>query len=231
MIYLVPTPIGNLKDITIRSLETLEKVDEIICEDTRRSSVLLNHFNIKKKLNILNDFNESRMIPQILDKLRLGLNLALISDAGTPLISDPGFKLIRTCIEEGIEIDSLPGPSSVITALTMSGLPPDKFTFIGFLPDKLSNRTKVYNSIKDVSAILKTTFIFFIAPFKIKKTLDEMEGEFGGEQILTFAQELSKIHQQVRGKTISDWRAYFNKANPRGEWIGMIYLQEKVKDL
>src|SRR3989338_10355783 len=130
MLYLIPTPIGNLKDITLRSLEVLQNVDTIICEDTRRTSLLLNHYQIKKPLLIINDFNEAHTIPQIIQRLIARENLALVSDAGTPLISDPGYKLVRECLAQNIPVDSLPGPSSIITALTLSGLPPDKFLFL-----------------------------------------------------------------------------------------------------
>src|SRR5437870_3221732 len=131
MLTIIATPIGNLKDITLRALEVLEQSDGIICEDTRHTGILLNHYNIKKPLLILNDFNEFKNVETIIDRLKNGENLALVSDAGTPLISDPGYKLVRECLAQGLEVDSLPGPSSVITALTLSGLPPDRFLFVG----------------------------------------------------------------------------------------------------
>src|SRR3989344_5071684 len=148
MLYIIPTPIGNLKDITLRALEILKEVDGIICEDTRRTSLLLNHYLIKKPLIILNDYNEFKTFPQIIERLKIGQNLALVSDAGTPLISDPGYKLVRECIAQKIEIDSLPGPSSVITALTLSGLPPDKFLFLGYPPEKPGQRLKWLENLK-----------------------------------------------------------------------------------
>src|SRR3989344_8543935 len=140
MLYIVPTPIGNLGDITLRVLEVLQSVDGIICEDTRRTGLLLNHYQIKKPLVILNDFNGFKTFPQIIERLKSGENLALVSDAGTPLISDPGFKLVRECLHQGIPVDSLPGPSSILPALILSGLPPDKFLFLGYPPEKKGHR-------------------------------------------------------------------------------------------
>lgn len=218
MLYLVATPIGNLKDITLRSLETLKEVDGIICEDTRRSSLLLNHYQIKKPLFIVNDFNEKNQVENIIQKLKSGLNLALVSDAGTPLISDPGFKLVRECLAQNIIVDSLPGPSAVITALTLSGFPPDKFSFLGYPPDKPGHRQKLFENIKKINEIQKSTWILFIAPFKLLKTLKEMKLIFGDIDI-SLAKELTKIHQQVEAKKTSGWVEIFNKQKPKGEWV------------
>lgn len=218
MLTIVPTPIGNLKDITLRSLETLNVVDGIICEDTRKTLILLNHFQIKKPLIVLNDYDESKMVPVIIEKLISGQNLALVSDAGTPLISDPGYKLIRECLAKKIEVDSLPGPSSVITALTLSGLPPDKFLFLGYLPDKPGHRQTTYQNIKSLSKIIPMTFILFIAPFKLIKSLKEMR-ESLGEINISFAHELTKIHQSINSDNISDWIEKFKNQSPKGEWV------------
>src|SRR5262245_29252100 len=144
MLTIVPTPIGNLKDISLRCLEALQQADAIICEDSRVSAKLLNHYQIKKPMSVLNDFNESKMYSVLIDRLKKGENLALVSDAGTPLVSDPGYKLVRECLAQKIMVDSLPGASSVTTALTLSGLPPDKFMFLGFLPDKNGHRQSLY---------------------------------------------------------------------------------------
>ncbi len=219
MLNIVATPIGNLKDITLRALEAMQNCDGIICEDTRRAGLLLRHYQIQKPLLlVLNDFNEVKTIPQILEKLKNRQNLVLISDAGTPLISDPGFKLIRECLKEGIEVDSLPGPSSVITALTLSGLPPDKFMFLGFLPDKPGHRQDIYQKIADTAKIIPATFIIFVAPFKLKKTLEEMEKEFGDIEI-TLAKELTKIHQNTQTKTLTTWVEETSKQQPKGEFV------------
>lgn len=216
MLTLVPTPIGNLKDITLRALEVLKSVDAIICEDTRRTSLLSNHYQINKPLIVLNDYNEARTFPQIIDRLKSGENLALVSDAGTPLISDPGYKLVRECIAQEIQIDSLPGPSSVIVALTLSGLPPDKFTFLGYLPEKSGHRTK---TLKDLTPNI--TYIIFIAPHKLLRTLQDMEQILGDIEV-TLAHELTKIHQSVESKKITEWLKTLKK--PKGEYIALFHL-------
>lgn len=220
MLTIIATPIGNLKDITLRSLEALKECDGIICEDSRRASILLEHYDIKKPLLVLNDFNEFKTLPAIIEKLKEGTNFCLISDAGTPLISDPGYKLVRECIAEGIDLDSLPGPSSVITALTLSGLAPDKFMFLGYPPDKPGHRSQLYSKVREVSKLVPTTFILFIAPFKLLKTFSEMKEVLGDIEIV-LAKELTKIHQKVEKKKISQWLETFKKQNPKGEYIAL----------
>lgn len=215
MLYIVPTPIGNLKDITLRALEVLQSADGIICEDTRRTSLLLNHYKIKKPLEILNDYNEAIIIPTIMERLEHE-DWALVSDAGTPLISDPGYKLVRECIHQGIKIDSLPGPSSIITALTLSGLPPDKFTFLGYLPEKSGHRLGLLRKLSTTYQLLPTTYIIFVAPHKLLKTLEDMSEIFGDVEV-TLAHELTKIHQSVDGKRITEWLKSLNK--PKGEYV------------
>lgn len=219
MLYIVPTPIGNLKDITLRSLEVLQSVDGIICEDTRRTSLLLNHYQIKKPLLVLNDYNEAKVFPQILEKLRAGQNLALVSDSGTPLISDPGYKLVRECLHQGIEVDSLPGPSSLLPALTLSGLPPDKFTFLGYLPEKQGHRLK---SLKNLNP--KTTYIIFVAPHKLIKTLEDIKTVFGDIEVV-LAHELTKIHQSVERKSASDFLKTLK--HPKGEYVLLFFLPDE----
>ena len=216
MLYIVATPIGNLGDITLRALEVLKSVDSIIVEDTRHASILLNHYQIKKPLIILNDFNEFNTYPSIIQRLKEGENLALISDAGTPLISDPGYKLVRECIHQGIKIDSLPGPSSVITALTLSGLPPDKFMFLGYLPEKPGHRKDVLNKLTLIHGSIGVTYIIFVSPHKLLKTLQEMK-EILGDIEVCLAHELTKIHQSVESKKISEWIDTLK--SPKGEFI------------
>ena len=212
MLTIVPTPIGNLKDITLRALEVLKEVDGIICEDTRRTATLLNHYQIKKPLIILNDYNEFKTFPQIIERLNSGENLALVSDAGTPLISDPGYKLVRECLHQGIVVDSLPGPSSVITALTLSGLPPDKFLFVGYPPEKSGKRLKWLEDLKKSD----TTVIMFISPHKLIRNLEDMKEVFGDIEVV-LAHELTKIHQSVNKKKISKWLTDLKR--PKGEYI------------
>lgn len=227
MLIIVPTPIGNLKDITLRALEIFKEVDGIICEDTRRTSLLLNHYQIKKPLLILNDYNETKSLDSIIERLKNGENLALVSDAGTPLISDPGYKLVRECLHQGIPVDSLPGPSSVITALTLSGLPPDKFMFLGYLPEKPGHRKQLLEGVKlfhlegGIRSHLSFTIVIFIAPHKLLKTLENMTEVFGDIEIV-LAHELTKIHQSVETKPASKWLETFK--NPKGEFIMLLRL-------
>ncbi len=221
MLYIVPTPIGNLKDITLRALEVLQSVDGIICEDTRRTSLLLNHYQIKKPLLILNDFNEFKMVSQIVQRLQDGENMALISDAGTPLISDPGYKLVRECIQQGIKVDSLPGPSSVLTALTLSGLPPDKFMFVGYLPEKPGHRKDLLGKLEIINVKMPQTFIIFVAPHKLVGTLHDMQDAYGDIEVV-LAKELTKIHQSVEGKKISEWLEILK--SPKGEYVLLFHL-------
>ena len=217
MLYIVPTPIGNLGDITLRVLEVLKSVDGIICEDTRRTGILLKHYKIEKPLLVLNDFNEPQQITHIISKLKEGANIALVSDAGTPLISDPGYKLIRECIAGDITVDSLPGPSSVITALTLSGLPPDRFMFVGYPPEKTGHRVKWMENLKKID----TTIISFVAPHKLLRTLEDMKEVYGDIEV-TLAHELTKIHQSVESKKISNWLDSLK--NPKGEYILLFRL-------
>lgn len=226
MLYIVSTPIGNLKDITLRAIETLQSVDAIICEDTRRTSLLLNHFQIHRPLFVLNDFNEAKNLDSIIRRLKSGENLALVSDAGTPLISDPGYKLLRACLESGIEVDSIPGPSSVITALTLSGLPPDKFLFLGYLPEKPGHRMKWLESLKlhpEGAKLdhLEVTVIIFVSPHKLLRTLEDMRNVFGDIEVV-LAKELTKIHQNVDKKKISQWLETLK--NPKGEYTLLFRL-------
>ncbi len=212
MLYIVSTPIGNLKDITLRALETLKSADAIICEDTRRTSLLLTHYSIKKPLIILNDYNEASSVESLVSRLKKGQNLALVSDAGTPLISDPGYKLVRQCLEADIEVDSIPGPSSVITALTLSGLPPDKFLFLGYLPEKPGHRKTWLENLKELTDV---TVIIFISPHKMQRILEEMKETYGDIEVV-LAHELTKVHQSVDKKEISEFLKTLK--NPKGEY-------------
>lgn len=224
MLYLVPTPIGNLKDITLRALEVLKSVDGIICEDTRRTSILLNEYQIKKPLLVLNDFNENQEFPKILNRLIIGENLALISDAGTPLVSDPGYKLVRACLEAGMEVDSLPGPSSVITALTLSGFPPDKFLFLGYLPEKPGRRSELLKNLLTTSNHVPATVVTLISPYKLKTSLTEILEVYGDIKIC-LASELTKLHQSVKTKDASAWVKDFSEKEPKGEYVMLFNLK------
>jgi 16S rRNA (cytidine1402-2'-O)-methyltransferase len=223
MLYIVPTPIGNLGDITLRALEVLRNADEVVCEDSRRTSLLLSHYDIKKPLIVLNDFNEYKSGEFIISKLREGKNLALVSDAGTPLVSDPGFKIVRAAIEEGLEVDSLPGASSVTTALTLSSFPPDKFMFLGYLPEKEGKRKTLLGNMAEINKLVPVTFIIFAAPHKLVKTLEEIKEQLNDPKI-ALAKELTKIHQDVIRKRTSEILEILKIKPPKGEYVLIINL-------
>jgi 16S rRNA (cytidine1402-2'-O)-methyltransferase len=198
-LYLVATPIGNLKDITHRALEVLSSVDLILAEDTRKTSLLLSKYGIQNRLESFHEHSEEKKIPTTLAKLKSGMDIALASDAGTPSVSDPGFKLVRAAIEEDIEVISIPGPSAAITALVASGLPTDSFLFLGYFPKKTSKQKEIADFIDKTSSARPTTIIFFESPFRIKKTLEFLAQQFPNKQIV-IGRELTKIHEEyIRG--------------------------------
>jgi 16S rRNA (cytidine1402-2'-O)-methyltransferase len=200
MLYLVATPIGNLKDITFRAIETLKESDLILAEDTRRSEQLLSHYEITKPLESFHEHNELIKLPAVLAKLKNGAKIALVTDAGTPTISDPGFKLVRECLKEGIKVEPIPGPSAVLTALVASGLPTDSFLFLGYLPKKAGKQTEVLDFLEQVWSRRETTIVFFESPHRIKKTLAALAQRFPERQVV-LARELTKAHEEfIRGK-------------------------------
>lgn len=217
MLTIVPTPIGNLKDVTLRTIETLQASDGVICEDSRRTSLLLHHLQINKPLIVLNDFNEANILPSVIQKLQQDQKLCLLSDAGTPLVSDPGYKLVRTCLEQNITIDSLPGPTAITTALTLSGLSPDKFLFFGFFPEKPGKRLQLLRDLQQITSIQNLTLIGFVSPYKLTRTLADIQSVFGDIEIC-LARELTKIHQTVTTQKISDWQTNLTKQPPKGEF-------------
>lgn len=237
-LYLISTPIGNLQDITLRAIKILFEVDVIACEDTRRAGILLdtmrtpytnlirngNHDHRPRLLSYYEQ-NELRRIPEILSLLHGGQNVALISDAGTPAISDPGFKLIRECIHHKIKIEAVPGPSSVITALIVSGLPTDKFMFVGYPPRKSGHRMTFFTNIKTSQSYIKSTIILFEAPHRLVTTLEEMENVFG-DIIVVLCRELTKVHQEVRREKLSEARNHFTKINPKGEFVVLFNINK-----
>jgi len=232
-LFVVSTPIGNLQDITLRALKTLFDVDAIACEDTRRTGILLDKLlkefasnpEDKKKPHFISYYeqNEQSRISEIITALKNGLNVALISDAGTPLISDPGFRLVRECIAEGIKVETVPGASSVLTALTSSGLPTDKFMFAGYPPHKPGHRITFYEHIKSSQQDLNTTVILFEAPHKLMTTLKEMKNVFGDIEIV-ICRELTKIHEEIRREKISEAIVHFQKTAPKGEFVLLFHL-------
>ncbi|MDO8621316.1 MAG: 16S rRNA (cytidine(1402)-2'-O)-methyltransferase [Candidatus Levybacteria bacterium] len=220
-LFLVATPIGNLQDITLRAIKVLQTVDVIACEDTRKTGLLMQNIlkgDRKPRLISYYEQNELLRIPEIISALKDGIDIALVSDAGTPAVSDPGFKLIRECIKERIRVESIPGPSAVISALVSSGLPTDKFLFLGYPPRKPGHRKSLFNNVKSASALIKSTIIFFEAPHKIIRTLEELRKIFGDIDIV-IARELTKIHEEIRREKISTSIEHFSKINPKGEFV------------
>ena len=213
-LILAPTPIGNLKDITLRTLETLEKADLVLAEDTRHASKLLNHYNIKAPLMSHHKFNEHKIVETICGKILSGQIVVMISDAGTPGISDPGFLLTRLCIEKGIEVETLPGATALIPALVNSGLPCDRFCFEGFLPQK-KGRNKRLSSLAGETR----TMIFYESPFRLVKALKEMAEHFGVEREASVSRELSKMFEEnVRGQ-LTFLIEHFTENQPKGEIV------------
>jgi 16S rRNA (cytidine1402-2'-O)-methyltransferase len=195
-LYIVSTPIGNLKDVTIRAVETLETVDLILAEDTRKTGRLLSHLDVNKPLESFHEHNEEGKIDLVLSKLSSGISIALVSDAGTPLLSDPGFKLVRKAIKKGIKVVSIPGASSILAALVSSGLPTDQFLFLGYFPKKLGKQIEMLQFMDDVTSQRPTTIILFESPYRVKKTLQLLAERFPDKQVV-IARELSKIHEEI----------------------------------
>ncbi len=213
-LYLCATPIGNLEDITYRVLRTLREVDLIAAEDTRNSIKLLNHFEIKTPMTSYHEYNKIEKAYQLVDKLREGKNIALITDAGTPGISDPGEELVRICHEEGIEVTSLPGPAACITALTMSGLPTRRFAFEAFLPREKKERAAVLEQLRDETR----TMIFYEAPHHLEKTLEELYETLGNRE-MAICRELTKRYEEVMPTSMEEALAYYKENEPRGEYV------------
>jgi 16S rRNA (cytidine1402-2'-O)-methyltransferase len=213
-LILIPTPIGNLKDITYRAVEVLESVDLILAEDTRQAVKLLRHYNINTPLQSHHMFNEHKSVESVCDKILSGKTIALISDAGTPGISDPGFLLVRRCLEKGITVETLPGPTALIPALVNSGLPCERFCFEGFLPPK-KGRQKKLSGLKDE----KRTMIFYESPYRLVKTLEDLASHLGPDREASVSRELSKIYEEnIRG-TLSAISEHYRNKPPKGEIV------------
>lgn len=221
-LYLIPTPIGNLKDITLRALDTLKAVDLIACEDTRQSLKLLNHFGIKKTLISYHKHNENGKSEDIIKRLLDGQNVAIISDAGTPGISDPGAVIAKRCIEEGIEFEVYPGATAITTALVYSGLDTDKFTFIGFLSRENKERKETMNSLID----RQETIILYEAPHRIQSTLNFIREVLGNRRIAV-CKELTKLHETILRGTVEECIEYYEENAPRGEYVIVISGKSK----
>jgi len=213
-LLLVPTPIGNIEDITLRSIRILNEADLILAEDTRTSGKLLKHFDIKTPMQSFHMHNEHKVLDKMIDKIKMGIKIALISDAGTPGISDPGFLLVRACVEEGIETECLPGATALIPALVQSGFPTDRFVFEGFLPPKKGRQTR----LKQWSEETKTV-VFYESPHKIKKTLSQLQEFVGGERRLSVSRELSKKFEETLRGTVNELILHFTNKPPKGEFV------------
>lgn len=213
-LYLVPTPIGNLEDITFRAIRILKEVNFILSEDTRRSGILLKHYNINNKLISHHKFNEHKLSEQIAERINNGETAALISDAGTPGISDPGYLIVKKCIEKDIVVECLPGANAIIPAIAMSGLPNDRFVFEGFLPVKKGRKTRLAELANE-----KRTMVFFESPHRLAKTLADFILVFGEERLCSVCREISKIHEENKRGTLQQLHKLFSEKKAKGEVV------------
>lgn len=213
-LFLVPTPVGNLEDMTFRAIRVLKEVDLILAEDTRTSGILLKHFQIENRMMSHHKFNEHKSLGAVVSRLQMGENIALISDAGTPAISDPGFLIVRACVEAGVEVECLPGATAFVPALVNSGLPNDRFCFEGFLPQKNGRQTK----LKELAEESRTTVIYE-SPFRLVKTLTQMIEVMGETRKVSVSREISKVHEETVRGTLVEVKNYFESHPPKGEIV------------
>lgn len=213
-LYIVPTPIGNLEDITFRAIRILKESDLLLAEDTRKTMILLKHYGIEKKMIPHHQFNEHQMIRSIVEKVRNGLNIALVSDAGTPAISDPGYLLVRECLKEGLRVECLPGPTALIPALVNSGIPSDRFLFEGFLPHKKGRQTRLKELAEE-----RTTLVFYESPYRLLKTLQQFREYFGEGRQACVSRELTKIHEENQRGTLKELADHYKSGSVKGEIV------------
>jgi 16S rRNA (cytidine1402-2'-O)-methyltransferase len=224
-LYIVPTPVGNLEDMTFRAVRILKEADLVLAEDTRTSGILLKHYEIQNHLMSHHKFNEHGTSAGIVDRLRAGQTIALISDAGTPGISDPGFFLVREAVRAGVEVQCLPGATAFVPALVSSGLPCDRFAFEGFLPPKKGRQTKLESLRTE-----ERTMIFYESPYRLLKTLQQFADVYGPDRQVSVCREISKVHEEsVRG-TLAEVIAHFTETEPRGEIVMILAGAEPVKE-
>lgn len=216
-LIVVPTPIGNLEDITFRALRVLKEATLILCEDTRTSGVLMKHFDIHGQLWSHHKFNEHRTVDSVAERIEAGQNVALISDAGTPAISDPGFLLIRTCLERGVEVECLPGATAFVPALVASGLPCDRFVFEGFLPQKKGRNKRI-----TALALEERTIVFYESPFRLVKLLKQLAEVFGDVRRASVSREISKMFEETKRGTLLELIEYFSKKTVKGEIVVVV---------
>ena len=214
MLYIVPTPVGNLEDITLRALRVLRECDLILAEDTRTTGLLLHHFEISKPMQSYHKFNEHQTVARVVERLRAGETVALVSDAGTPGISDPGFLVAREAVKAGVEVTCLPGATAFVPALVGSGLPCDKFVFEGFLPQKKGRQTRL-NFLADE----ERSIVFYESPHRVLKTLQQLAEVCGEDRPVAVCRELSKIHEEYVRGTLAEAVAHFTEHEPRGEFV------------
>lgn len=224
MLYVVPTPVGNMEDMTLRALRILKEADVVLAEDTRTSGVLLKHFDVRVRLMSYHKFNEHQVVGMFVSRMEAGETMALVSDAGTPAISDPGFLLVRACVERGVEVQCLPGPTAFVPALVDSGLPCDRFCFEGFLPQKKGRATQLAALASE-----ERTMVFYESPHRMVKTLQQMSEVFGSGRKAAAVREISKVHEETVRGTLAELAAYFTENDPRGEFVLVVAGAERDK--
>lgn len=213
-LYIVPTPVGNLEDITLRAIRVLKEVDLILAEDTRTTGMLLKHLDIKNKMLSHHKFNEHQTVQSIASRIQAGETIALVSDAGTPAISDPGFLLVRACVEQGVEVECLPGATAFVPALVNSGLPNDRFCFEGFLPQKKGRQTRLKQLAEE-----DRTMVFYESPFRVVKTLSQLAEYVGVDRKVSVSREISKKFEETVRGTLGEVISHFTVNEPRGEFV------------
>ena len=221
---IVPTPVGNLEDITLRAIRVLKEADLILAEDTRTTSVLLKHYEIQNKMQSHHKFNEHQTVGQLAGRIKAGENIALVSDAGTPSISDPGFMLVRECVNQGVEVECLPGATAFVPALVVSGFPSDRFCFEGFLPQKKGRQTR----LKELAAETRT-IILYESPFRVVKTLTQVSEAFGYDRRASVSREISKMFEETVRGTLQEVIEHFTVNEPKGEFVIVIAGAEKKR--
>lgn len=221
MLYIVPTPIGNLQDITLRALEVLKKVDLILAEDTRTTIKLLNHYQVIRPLSPFHQHNEHQVLQHLVNQLLEGKNIALVSDAGTPAISDPGFLLVRECIKVGVKVECLPGATAFVPALVNSGLPANRFVFEGFLPQKKGRQTMFKKLVDE-----ERTMIFYESPHRLVRTLEDMIQYFGADRTCSVSRELTKLYEENARGSLQEVRDHFKKKEVKGEIVMVVAGRE-----
>lgn len=224
ILYIVPTPVGNLEDMSFRAVRVLKEADLILAEDTRTSSVLLKHYDIHKPLESHHKYNEHVAVQRVVEKLEAGQTIALVSDAGTPGISDPGFLLSRACADAGIEVRTLPGATACIPAIVSSGLPCDRFAFEGFLPQKKGRQTHLQELASETR-----TMVFYESPYRLVKTLEQLAQFFGPDRLCSVAREISKVHEEHKRGTLEEVAAWYREHEPKGEIVLVVAGAQPVK--